>query len=85
MIKNDPTKKCQAGVTNVNSVMFLDILLPNNSPIDFLLGLKGQYQFSIFINNINMATVIITSYTLQSFCLISQHAVKLDAFLSTTI
>lgn len=63
----------------------VDIFVPNNSPINFLLSFKGQYQFSIFINNVNMATIVITSYTLQSFCLVCQHTVQLDAFLSTTV
>jgi len=84
--------KCQPSLAqpqNITSqktaVCMFCILIPNSSPIDFLLSLKGQYQLTILINDINMATVVVIRDALQSFRLVRQHTVQLDTLLSATI
>jgi acetolactate synthase regulatory subunit len=61
------------------------VFVPNNSPIDLLLSLEGQYQLAILIDDINMAAVIVICNTFQSFCLVCQHTVQLDTLISAPV
>jgi hypothetical protein len=84
--------KCQVSLAQPHnitshkpSICRFCILVPNSSPIDFLLSLKGQYQLTILINDINIGTVVVIRNTFQSFRLVCQHTVQLDTLLSAPI